>query len=142
SEPRLDASFASPGDLAYVIYTSGSTGRPKGCQITHANLAHYLGWASDYYFETPAGGNFPLFTPLTFDLTITSLFLPLLRGKTLHVYPSDARPDEILAGVLRPDSGIDAIKLTPAHMAMIQHLESGPSGLRVMIAGGEALPLE
>ncbi len=133
------------GDTAYVIYTSGSTGLPKGCPISHANLAHYLHWASAYYFDGASGGNFPLFTSLAFDLTVTSLFLPLLRGKTVYLYPQEAAADEVLADVLRAGSPIDSVKLTPAHLALIEHLDlpdSAARNLGVLIAGGEALPLK
>ena len=75
------APAASPAHLAYVIYTSGSTGQPKGCQVEHGNLVHYLNWASQYYFAGSEGGCFGLYSSLSFDLTVTSLFLPLLRGK-------------------------------------------------------------
>jgi len=62
---------------AYIMYTSGSTGRPKGVMISHRALSHYLQWArSTYSPDQPV--NAPLFTAVGFDLTITSLFLPLI----------------------------------------------------------------
>jgi non-ribosomal peptide synthetase component F len=84
-------------DLAYVIYTSGSTGHPKGCQIEHRNLMQYLHWANRYFYPTDDGGSFGLFTSFAFDLTVTSLFLPLLRGRTLQIFPQDAPIDAAVA---------------------------------------------
>ncbi|MFV8347411.1 amino acid adenylation domain-containing protein, partial [Flavobacterium sp. ZB4P13] len=76
-------------DLAYIIYTSGSTGNPKGVMIEHSSLTNYLTWSKEHYL----GGNlrntnFGLFTSLSFDLTITSLFLPLISGGNLKIIGS------------------------------------------------------
>jgi non-ribosomal peptide synthetase component F len=70
---------ASPANLCYVIYTSGSTGTPKGVAITHASVADYLLWAASAYCDgQPA--RMALYSSVAFDLTVTSLWLPLLAG--------------------------------------------------------------
>lgn len=75
----------SADDLAYVLYTSGSTGRPKGVEVTHGALADYVDWACrTYAAEGPL--RFPLFTSPAFDLTLTSIFTPLLSGGAIVVY--------------------------------------------------------
>ncbi|MBD0260345.1 MAG: AMP-binding protein, partial [Cytophagales bacterium] len=68
---------AGAGQLAYVLYTSGSTGNPKGCQLEHRNLSNYVAWANGYYFEGGDGGHFPLYSSLSFDFTVTSIFCAL-----------------------------------------------------------------
>ena len=130
-----------PDDLAYVLFTSGSTGRPKGCQLEHRNLSHYLGWACDFYSTDPEEGNFPLFSSISFDLTVTSLFLPLLRGRSLHVLPQDADIADILTRAFT-SSAIDAVKLTPAHVSLLKDLELERSSVRFAIVGGEAFTPE
>jgi tyrocidine synthetase III len=129
-------------NLAYVIYTSGSTGLPKGCQIELGNLVHYLSWADRYYFQDGAGGTFGLYSPVSFDLTVTSLFLPLLRGKALHVFPSDAELLDIFQHTFSEDSPLDSIKLTPSHISLLRYLRVSRSNVRLAIVGGEALSLE
>ncbi len=129
-------------DLAYVLYTSGSTGRPKGCQVEQRNLSHYLAWAMDHYFQEGQGGDFGLFTPISFDLTVTSLFLPLLRGRTLWIYPPEWEINDILVHVFDPANAIDCVKLTPSHVSMLGWLEPPPTNVRLAILGGEALSLE
>jgi non-ribosomal peptide synthetase component F len=74
--------------LAYIIFTSGSTGNPKGVKITHKGLANYLNWAIKSY-DANTYGNFLLYSSLSFDLTVTSLFLPLLTGNTIYVQPAE-----------------------------------------------------
>jgi amino acid adenylation domain-containing protein len=129
--PELD-------DLAYLMYTSGSTGRPKGVLIEHRGLADYLGWAARQYVRGDRL-TFPLFTSLAFDLTVTSLFLPLITGGTLEIYPQPDSPvDTALMDVARADT-VDFIKLTPSHLALLARVGLEGSRLRRMVVGGENL---
>jgi amino acid adenylation domain-containing protein/non-ribosomal peptide synthase protein (TIGR01720 family) len=137
-----DAKSPAADSLAYVIYTSGSTGRPKGCQIEHRNLSHYLEWASRAYFGESSGGAFALYSSLSFDLTVTSLFLPLMRGKPLHVLPQDLDVHDALRTMLDEASGLDAIKMTPSHIALVPELGLRRTRVSTAIVGGEALHAE
>jgi amino acid adenylation domain-containing protein len=130
-----------PQNVAYVIYTSGSTGKPKGCQIEHRNLIHYLDWANKYYFQNSGEGNFPLFSSLSFDLTVTSAFLPLLRGRTIQVFSQNTEIAQILKEIFAASSAIDCVKLTPSHVSLLQDLDLRNSSVRIAIVGGEALTL-
>ncbi len=138
-EPQCEP---APWSLAYVIYTSGSTGKPKGCQVEHRNLVQYLDWASRFYFEGDEGGAFGLYSSLAFDLTVTSLFLPLIRGKALTIFSQDAELSDIFATMFGPGSGIDSVKLTPSHIALVEQLGAMRTCVRLAIVGGEALPLD
>ena len=80
--PSLSSSTA-----AYLIYTSGSTGVPKGVVVEHASLVNYICWAQSVY----PTGDCALYSSLAFDLTVTSVFLPLITGHTLHLYPQQDR---------------------------------------------------
>ncbi len=131
-------SRARPDDVAYVLYTSGSTGQPKGCEIEHASLLGYLEWSRRFYFEGSEGGSFGLFTSLSFDLTVTSLFLPLLRGKTLVVFSQEAETTDILEDVFSGRAGIDSVKLTPSHVSLIEYLDLSSTPIRLAVVGGEA----
>jgi amino acid adenylation domain-containing protein/non-ribosomal peptide synthase protein (TIGR01720 family) len=137
--PRRPLPMPAADSLAYVIYTSGSTGRPKGCAIEHRNLAHYLDWAARTYFGDGDGGSFALYSSLSFDLTVTSLFLPLVRGRALHVLPQSIDVHDALAAMLDPASGVDAIKLTPSHITLVPELGLRTTRVAVAIVGGEPL---
>jgi amino acid adenylation domain-containing protein len=127
----------TPEDAMYVIYTSGSTGTPKGCVLNYEGVSNYLDWIKEYsrgitYSEVD------FFSSLSFDFTVTSLFGVLTEGKTLRIYDSQEDLSEQLKQiVLNPDSGW--IKLTPAHINLIDAhtLESARS--KVFVLGGEAL---
>src|SRR5262249_4533222 len=77
---------ARPDSAAYVIYTSGSTGQPKGVIVDHRELGLYLSWASRLY-ESHLGIGAPINTPLAFDATVTSLYLPLISGTQVILLP-------------------------------------------------------
>ena len=136
TEARDAGSALQAGDLAYVMYTSGSTGKPKGVMIRHASLANYVGWACDHYVRGRVL-TFPLFTPLTFDLTVTSVFVPLASGGAIAIYPpSPGQADLALLDVL-DDNCVDIVKLTPSHLALIQGRDLRASRIRQLILGGE-----
>ncbi|MGF6848998.1 amino acid adenylation domain-containing protein/non-ribosomal peptide synthase protein (TIGR01720 family) [Chitinophaga sp. W3I9] len=125
--------------LAYVLYTSGSTGMPKGCEITHGSLSHYVQWACHHYLGNGLKGNFALFTSLSFDLTVTSIFSPLINGSTLHIYGQEQPVTDILRDSFGKDSGIDCMKLTPSHVRLLKGLSLESSRVLCVIVGGEAV---
>jgi amino acid adenylation domain-containing protein len=125
-----------PDDLAYIIYTSGSTGAPKGVLVEHRGLSDYLEWASRQYVRGDALV-FPLFTSLAFDLTVTSLYLPLMTGGTLVVYEeSEGHADAALMNVIG-ENAIDFVKLTPSHLSLLKHIDLSSSRIRRIVVGGE-----
>ncbi|MCP5102057.1 MAG: amino acid adenylation domain-containing protein, partial [bacterium] len=124
--------------LAYIIYTSGSTGKPKGVMVEHGNIVNYICWAVKNYVKNEAV-NFPLFTSLSFDLTITSIFTPLLSGNTIIVYEGDDK--EPLIQKVIENNQVGAVKLTPSHLKLILEFTGAPvqPGIKRFILGGEAL---
>jgi amino acid adenylation domain-containing protein len=134
----LDRPGPDLDDLAYLMYTSGSTGRPKGVLIEHGGLADYLRWADRRYVRGDRL-TVPLFTSLGFDLTVTSLFLPLITGGTLEIYPEPDGPiDTALMDVARANA-VDFIKLTPSHLSLLRRVGLEGSRIRRMVVGGEDL---
>ncbi|PTX61366.1 surfactin family lipopeptide synthetase A [Kordia periserrulae] len=126
-----------PTDDAYIIYTSGSTGTPKGVLVGHESLLNYLLWAKETYVQPQATPIFGLFTSICFDLTITSLFLPIVAGGSLHIL--DSRKDVTNNLQTYIETGISTIKLTPAHISVLGSLNVQSEALQVAIVGGDAL---
>jgi len=124
-------------DLAYVIYTSGSTGAPKGVLVEHKGLTNYIWWASQTYV-TDRKTTFSLYSSIAFDLTITSIFTPLITGNTMIIYNSSYNKALIADVVLDPR--VDLVKLTPAHLQLIQDMNiMNRSNVRTFIVGGDNL---
>ncbi|ASZ13663.1 hybrid non-ribosomal peptide synthetase/type I polyketide synthase [Chitinophaga pendula] len=123
-------------DLAYVIYTSGSTGQPKGVMIAHHSLANYLRWARNHYIHSNTETVFSLHSSISFDLTITSLFLPLISGGRLKIFGGGNNPGVI--GTVIADTEVNVVKLTPSHLKLIRDLPVSARPMKFII-GGELL---
>ncbi|MDQ2835883.1 MAG: amino acid adenylation domain-containing protein [Actinomycetota bacterium] len=128
-----------PDQLAYLMYTSGSTGKPKGVQVTHRGLLNYLRWASENYrFEASAGAI--LHSSLAFDMTVTSIFVPLLKGTSVCLLADGTDAGGILEAGTQAAASL--VKLTPTHLRMLADA-ADRANLRfpaAVIVGGEALP--
>jgi amino acid adenylation domain-containing protein len=133
---------AGPGpeldDAAYLLYTSGSTGRPKGVLVDHGGLADYLGWAARRYVRGDRL-TFALFTSLAVDLTVTSLFLPLITGGTLEIHPEPEGPVDGAVLDVAAANTAEVLKLTPSHLSLLRRLGLEGSRVRRLIVGGEDL---
>jgi amino acid adenylation domain-containing protein len=134
--PRL----VTPENLAYVIYTSGSTGNPKGTLIPHRGLTNYITWAAKAY-DVSEGRGAPVHSSISFDLTITGLFAPLLTGASVHLVP-ESMGLEGLATCLLNNKDFSLVKITPAHLKALSHqlpANAVAGHTRAFIIGGEAL---
>jgi amino acid adenylation domain-containing protein/non-ribosomal peptide synthase protein (TIGR01720 family) len=127
-------------DAMYVIYTSGSTGNPKGCVLNYEGVSNYLDWTKEYVKDLDYS-EVDFFSSLSFDFTVTSLFGALTQGKALRMY--DAKEDlsvQLNRIALNPESGW--IKLTPAHINLIDEQTLKAARSKVFVLGGEALTEE
>ncbi|MET8046927.1 amino acid adenylation domain-containing protein [Streptosporangium sp. NPDC005286] len=140
--PPLKESGTGPDDLAYVIYTSGSTGRPKGVMVTHRGIANYAAWACHEY--DPTGGA-PVHSSVGFDLTVTSLLVPLLAGGTVHLLPEGAGAEGLGEALRTRRAPYGLAKITPAHLEIVAHQLSpheAEGRTRRFVIGGESLLAE
>ncbi len=126
----------NPRALAYVIYTSGTTGEPKGVMIEHRSAVNYLCWAVETYVKGEPV-NFPVYTSISFDLTVTSMFTPLITGNAAVLYGGEH--NEIIIERIIEDNNVGIIKLTPSHLYLIKDKKVENSSLKSFIAGGEIL---
>jgi amino acid adenylation domain-containing protein/FkbH-like protein/FkbM family methyltransferase len=123
---------------AYVLFTSGSTGRPKGVVVGKDALANYIRWASDAYGHARPSTTIA-HTSVGVDMTLTSIFVPLVTGGTVIMSPP--RDPEALAALLRRHE-LDFLKLTPTALAMQYRLvgaERLVRACRQLVLGGEPL---
>jgi amino acid adenylation domain-containing protein len=118
--------LARPDQPAYVIYTSGSTGRPKGVVIEHGALAAYLTWCRENY--PGLRDSAPVHTSVSYDMTVTALFGPLICGGRVEL-------DDALAQA----SGPGLLKITPSHLELLAGPAACASPRDTLVLGGEAL---
>ena len=138
SEEResIPSKKAGMADRAYLMYTSGSTGTPKGVEIGHAALSNYLEWAKKQYIGKNRY-NLPLFSSISADLTVTSLFLPIICGGTIVVYGEKQSDVDLSILDLIEDDKVDILKLTPSHLALLVSAPVKNSRIKSIIVGGE-----
>ena len=126
-------------DLAYVIYTSGSTGHPKGVKVRHSSLVNYIRWAKETYIGEEEL-DFAMYSSIGFDLTVTSIYTPLISGSRVIVY-GDRGEETPLKEVMR-EGRAGVVKLTPSHLRLIKDEDNRGRGIKKLIVGGEALRTE
>lgn len=123
-------------DLAYLIYTSGSTGAPKGAMIKHQGLTNYIFWAAKTYFKS-ADEAIALYSSISFDLTVTSIFTPLIGGQKIVIYDND--DGEFILSRILEENKVTVVKLTPAHLNLLKDLDNRNCRIKRLIVGGDDL---
>lgn len=73
----------------YILFTSGTTGVPKGVPITRANLAGFIDAFWKMGFKIDQTDRVLQMFELTFDLSVMSYLVPLLRGACCYTTPKD-----------------------------------------------------
>lgn len=124
-------------DTAYILFTSGSTGIPKGVAVSHREFSRYIQWANAEFSETP-DDDYAFFSSISFDLTLTSMFTPLIGGGRVLVYPERGETDLAVLDVFEDDRA-DVVKLTPSHLALICKAAPKIERIKTLIMGGENL---
>ncbi|MDJ0389492.1 amino acid adenylation domain-containing protein [Roseomonas sp. E05] len=132
----------APGDAAYVLYTSGSTGEPKGVVVEHRAILNRLEWMRQHYGFTAADRILQK-TPITFDVSVWELFLPLITGATLVLAPPGAHRDPVALASLLRRQRISTAHFVPSMLAAFL-AEPSAQGLRLarVFCSGEELTAE
>lgn len=144
--PTEDTGVTVPGDaLAYVIFTSGSTGRPKGAMIRHEAISERLLWQIHEILGFGHDDASLFKAPLSFDISINEIFLPLVSGGRLVVLrPGGERDPHHLLSVI-DEQRVTFTYLVSSMLDVLLEM-AGDSGrldsLRHVWCGGEVLTPE
>ncbi|WP_217143291.1 non-ribosomal peptide synthetase [Streptomyces sp. AC627_RSS907] len=146
SHPTEGTGVTVPGDaLAYVIFTSGSTGRPKGAMIRHEAISERLLWQVHEILGFGHDDASLFKAPLSFDISINEIFLPLVSGARLVVLrPGGERDPHHLLSVIA-EQRVTFTYLVSSMLDVLLEI-AGDSGrldsLRHVWCGGEVLTPE
>ncbi|MGH4034895.1 amino acid adenylation domain-containing protein [Actinomycetota bacterium Odt1-20B] len=146
SYPVGETGVAVDGDaLAYVIFTSGSTGRPKGAMIRHQAISERLLWQVNEILGFGHDDASLFKAPLSFDISINEIFLPLVSGGRLVVLrPGGERDPHHLLSVIA-EQRVTFTYLVSSMLDVLLEM-AGDSGrldsLRHVWCGGEVLTPE
>lgn len=146
--PHLSSAPVQPGQLAYVIFTSGSTGKPKGAMIRHDAIAERLVWQRDQILMFGDDDAALFKAPLSFDISVNEILLPLTSGGRVVVAEPDGEKDpEYLLHLIRTQrvtfvylvsSMLDTL-LELDRLATADGATSALDSLRHVWCGGEVL---
>ena len=75
--------------LAYIFFTSGSTGTPKGVMISKNNVASFIEAFEAMGYDINETDRCLQMFDLTFDLSVMSFLVPLLKGACVYTIPKD-----------------------------------------------------
>lgn len=130
-------------DNYYILYTSGSTGKPKGVQITKRCINTFIDWFSKSCSISNNKDIIMNQVSYSFDVSVISIYIGLLMGKTLFVIDKDMTNNfQLLFSAFRK-SRISLWITTPAFAEMCLIDESFNNNLlphlEKMIFAGEVL---
>ncbi|WP_159067541.1 non-ribosomal peptide synthetase [Gordonia iterans] len=132
-----------PENAAYTLFTSGSTGRPKGVTVAHRAIVNRLAWMRDW----SSLGSEDIFlqkTPITFDVSVPELFLPMTIGATLVIAEPGRHGDPQYLFDLIKREQITVVHFVPSMAAAFLDILGDRirqlTSVRMIFASGEALP--
>lgn len=122
-------------DAAYLIYTSGSTGTPKGVLVPHRGFVNMI-LEQITAFQITSQDRVLQFASISFDASLSEVFMALLSGSSLVMADTDRLLDPAQLQAIMTEEEVTVVTLPPSLLAA---LDQAPfPGLRVLITAGEA----
>ncbi|WP_052173338.1 AMP-binding protein [Prevotella sp. RM4] len=132
----------SDENLAYILFTSGSTGKPKGVQLSRKNLASFVEAFFEIYNLDENDRCLQCFE-LTFDLSIISYLIPLIKGACVYTVSSNGAK-YVTVGSLIEDEKLTFTLMAPSTIRLLKPYfdEIDCTSIRYSLFCGEALHLD
>ncbi len=134
-----------PDDGCYIVTTSASTGEPKAILGCQKGLTHFIRWEIDE-FGLNNGVRVSLLSPVTFDVSLRDIFIPLIAGGTLCIPDEETRhhPGKLFKWM--QDSDITLTHIVPTLFRLVTReikdlggSEDALPNLEYVLIAGEAL---
>lgn len=138
--PVLEWKDVPDDALAYIIFTSGSTGVPKGVPITRGNLAAFIDSIDATELRVSASDRCLQPFDLTFDFSVSSYVIPLVKGACIYTVPPKAIKFLYIASLIE-DHRLTLLQMVPSMMRnLLPYIaELDLSSVRYNVFCGEAL---
>ena len=130
----------SQNSAAYCIYTSGSTGTPKGVVIEHHSLSNFVQTCGLREMES-RGNALLCMSSISFDMSITEMFLTLSLGKTIYIAQEEEIHNLDLLRMAFLKNRIDLMMMTPSFawsLLSMDGFREPLANLRGVVLGAEA----
>jgi amino acid adenylation domain-containing protein len=134
--PAAEAPRSGGDAPAYIVYTSGSTGRPKGVEVPHRAVVRLV--RETDYCPLDAETVMLQAAPVAFDASTFEIWGALLNGGELAISPGDSVDIADLAALIAQHR-VNTAWLTSGLFDAWSTQLRGPSGLRWLLTGGEAM---
>ena len=108
----------SSQNVAYIIYTSGTTGKPKGVALTHRGLVN-LNQVCIKQFGVTASDVVALFADISFDASVSELFMALFNGACLDIPGEEIIWNPDLFGTYLVEHQISVVTLPPVYLSLL-----------------------
>lgn len=136
----VEISMVPDSELAYILFTSGSTGKPKGVPITRGDLAAFIDSMNNIGLDISADDRCLQPFDLTFDFSVSSYVIPLVKGASIYTIPNKAVKFTYIAELLE-EHHLTVLQMVPSMMRnLLPYMdEVDVSSVRYNILCGEAL---
>lgn len=130
-------------ETAYLLFTSGTTGRPKGVPISRNAVAAFVEAFDALGLAVGPEDRCLQMFELTFDLSVMSYLIPLLKGACVYTIPKDAIKYAYIHELME-DQQLTVALMVPSILNFLRPYfdEVYCPALRASLFCGEALPLD
>lgn len=137
SDEDFEVSSNGPSSCSHILHTSGTTGEPKAVQILAGGIIN-LAFNSTTLFQD--GQRLAHIGNTVFDISLFEIWVCLLRGGTVVVYPPETVIDPVIFSQSLREDQIEVVFITTALLNTIAKTCPGAfSAVHTLMTGGEII---